>query len=189
MLRCSEACARRGRFRRRGKNCLAEISCSGRQKIILNLKLLVAISRLSATAILQRAIWRDAKQSAMTSLTAQLAKRAAESTNQLDLRAQKKAHSQSLLFAPAIAGAQDFDTLYEICVEGFQALCEMDRRFVGFSRSIFGPQSKNEERAQMTAAKNEELDETLEHLLMLLGPKLLLKPAVKVAEWLIRRFR
>ncbi|KZF24076.1 hypothetical protein L228DRAFT_244950 [Xylona heveae TC161] len=124
-----------------------------------------------------------------TSLAAQLSQIAANSTNSLNLKAQKTAHSQSLLFEPRDAATQDFDTLYQLCLEGFQELCLLDPRFIVFSRSIFSEQSKSEDRTQMTKAQNEELDRVIEDFLGLVGGRLLLKPAVKSVEWLVRRFR
>ena len=124
-----------------------------------------------------------------TTLAAQLVKIRAESTNSHDLKAQKKAHSQSLLFEPGIAATQDFDLVYEICLQGFEDLCRLDTRFTQFASSIFSEQSKEEDRTQMTAAQNQQLDAVLEDFLNLVGGRLLLKPAVKAVEWLIRRFR
>lgn len=124
-----------------------------------------------------------------TPLAAQLAQIRANTTNPLDLKAQKKAHSQSLLFDPPIAANQSFDTLYQICYEGFQDLCRLDSRFVGFSKTIFSEQSRQEDRTQMTAAQNAQLDDVLEEFLGLVASRLLLKPAVKTVEWLVRRFR
>ena len=124
-----------------------------------------------------------------SALQAQLAQIAAKSTNSLDLKAQKKAHSQSLLFDPPVAATQDFDTIYQICYEGFQELCQLDSRFISFARNIFSEQSKQEDRTQMTAAQNSELDDVLEDFLGLIGARLLLKPAQKAVEWLVRRFK
>lgn len=126
----------------------------------------------------------------MTStLQAQLAQIAAKSTNSLDLKAQKKAHSQSLLFEPRVAATQDFDTIYQICYEGFEELCQLDSRFISFARNVFSEQSKQEDRTQMTAAQNTELDDVLEDFLGLVGARLLLRPALKAVEWLVRRFK
>lgn len=125
----------------------------------------------------------------MSSLAAQLSQIAAKSTNELDLKAQRISHSQSLIFDRKVAGSQDFDTIYQICYEGFQELCLLDRRFAKFERTIFSEQSKNEDRTQMTAAQNEELDAVLESFLALVGGRLLLAPAVKAVDWLVRRFR
>ncbi|KAK4505512.1 hypothetical protein PRZ48_003475 [Zasmidium cellare] len=124
-----------------------------------------------------------------TVLQQQLAVIAANSTHQLDLKAQKARHSKSLLFEPRDASTQNFDTIYQICLEGFEELCQLDARFVPFSRNIFSEQSKNEDRTQMTAKEVEELDSVIERFLGLLGGRLLLKPAMKAAEWLVRRFR
>jgi len=125
----------------------------------------------------------------MTSLQKQLAAIAASSTHQLDLKAQKAAHGKSLLFESKIAASQNFNSIYQICYEGFQELCALDPRFAAFSRNLFSEQSKSEERTQMTAKENQELDSVIESFLSLAGPRLLLKPAVKAVEWLIRRFR
>ncbi|NJR31257.1 hypothetical protein HC762_00455 [bacterium] len=42
---------------------------------------------------------------------------------------------------------------------------------------------------QLTADQNASLDTVIEACLGLLGGRILLKPAIKVAEWLVRRFR
>ena len=126
----------------------------------------------------------------MTSLSSQLSQIAAsKSTSELDLKAQRIAHSQSLIFDKKTAGSQDFDTIYEICYEAFQELRLLDQRFALFERTIFSEQSKDEDRTQMTAAQNEELDAVLEEFLALVGGWLLLTPGVKALEWLVRRFR
>ena len=124
-----------------------------------------------------------------TVLAAQLAQIRAQSTNPLNLKAQKKAHSQSLLFEPPVAATQDFDTIYQICYESFQELCRLDSCFNGFAGNIFGEQSKQEDRTQMTAAQNQRLDMAIEEFLGLVSSRLLLKPALKAVEWLVRRFR
>lgn len=124
-----------------------------------------------------------------SALAAQLSQIAAKSTNELDLKAQRLAHSQSLIFDRKVASTQDFDTLHQICYEGFQELCLVDSRFAQFDRTIFSEQSKAEDRTQMTAAQNKELDTVLEGFLALVGERLQLSPAVKAVEWLIRRFR
>ena len=126
----------------------------------------------------------------MTSvLASQLANLRAKSSNSLDLKAQKKSHSQSLLFKPQIAATQDFDTLYQLCYEGFMELCRLDPRFTDFSGSIFSEQSKLEDRTLLTEAHNKRLDSILENFLALVGPRLLLKPALQAVEWIVRRFR
>jgi U3 small nucleolar RNA-associated protein 10 len=125
----------------------------------------------------------------MSSLQKQLAAIAASSTHQLDLKAQKAAHAKSLLFESRIAASQSFDSVYIICYEGFRDLCALEPRFAQFSRNLFSEQSKVEDRTQMTREQNKKLDEVLEIFISMIGPKLLLKPAEKALEWLVRRFR
>lgn len=124
-----------------------------------------------------------------TALQQQLAAIAANSTQQLDLKAQKGRHSKSLLFEPRDAASQSFDTIFQICNEGFEELCMIDGRFVPFARNLFSEQSKTEDRTQLTTKENEELDRVLEGFLGLVGGRLLLKPGMKAVEWLVRRFR
>ncbi|KAI9730250.1 MAG: snoRNA-binding rRNA-processing protein utp10 [Cirrosporium novae-zelandiae] len=125
----------------------------------------------------------------MSSLARRLSKIAAASNNSLDLKAQKVAHSKSLIFEPRIAGTQDFDTIYQICLEGFQELCQLDKRFISYERTIFGEQSKTQDRNQLTTDQNEELNVVLQSFLGLIGARLLLRPAIKAVDWLVRRFR
>lgn len=126
---------------------------------------------------------------ATSSLAAQLAQVQAKGSNPLDLTAQKGQHSQSLIFEPRVAATQDFDSIFLICYEGFRELCRMDSRFTGFTKSIFSEQSKKQDRTQMTALQNDQLDTVLSDFLGLIGGRLLLKPALKAVEWLVRRFR
>ena len=124
-----------------------------------------------------------------TALAAQLAQIRANSSNPLDLKAQRKAHSKSLLFDPPHAANQDFDTIYQLCYEGYFELCQLDPRFIPFGKNLFGEQSKHEDRTQMTEAQNGQLDALVEDFLALIGSRLLLKPALLAVEWVVRRFR
>ncbi|CAG8401998.1 unnamed protein product [Penicillium salamii] len=124
-----------------------------------------------------------------SSLAAQLSQIAAKSTHELDLKAQRVLHSQSLIFDQKIAATQDFDAIYDICYDGFQELCSLDPRFVEFDRTIFSEQSKVEDRSQMNSQQNKELDAAVEAFLALVGGRLQLSPAVKAVDWLVRRFR
>ena len=124
-----------------------------------------------------------------TALQKQLAAIAASSTHQLDLKAQKSAHAKSLLFDTRTAASQSIENVYLICHDGFRELCALDARFLAFSTSLFSEQSKVEDRTQMTEIENAKLDRVLETFITLVGPRLLLKPAEKALEWLVRRFR
>lgn len=125
----------------------------------------------------------------MTSLQKQLATLRATRTNELDLRAQKAAYSKSLLFESSIAATQSLDTVYQICYEGFETLCSLDPRFIQYERSLFSSHSKSQDRNHLTERENKELDTVLDSFLALVGGRLLLKPAQKSIEWLVRRFR
>lgn len=124
-----------------------------------------------------------------SSLAAQLSVIAANSENSLNLKAQKAKHSKSLIFEPRVAASQSFDTIYTLCHEGFQELCLLDGRFLEFQRDIFSEQSQEEDRTQMTAIQNQELDKRIESFLGLVGGRLRLSPAIKAVEWLVRRFK
>jgi U3 small nucleolar RNA-associated protein 10 len=124
-----------------------------------------------------------------TSLAAQLAQIAAHSKSTLNVKAQKAAHSKSLLFEPRVAASQSFQTLFTLCHDGFEELCQLDPRFRQFGTTLFSEQSQNEDRTQLTAAENAELDRRNETFLRLVGGRLRLMPAIKAVEWLIRRFR
>ncbi|KAG6035198.1 hypothetical protein E4U41_006223 [Claviceps citrina] len=124
-----------------------------------------------------------------TSLAAQLAQIAANSKATLDVKAQKAAHSKSLIWEPRVAAAQSYQTLYTICYAGFEELCQLDNRFLRFQSTIFSEDSQTQDRTQLSVADNEELDRHIEAFLRLTGSKLRLMPAIKAIEWLIRRFR
>lgn len=124
-----------------------------------------------------------------SSLAAQLAQIAANSKASLNVKAQKAAHSKSLIFEPRVAATQSYQALYTICHEGFEELCLLDARFKPFSLTLFSEQSQDEDRTQLTAAENGELDKKIEAFLRLVGSRLRLMPAIRAIEWLVRRFR
>ncbi|KOS17651.1 U3 small nucleolar RNA-associated protein 10 [Escovopsis weberi] len=124
-----------------------------------------------------------------TSLAAQLAQIAATSKSTLNLKSQKAAHSKSLIWEARVAATQSYQTLYAACHQGFEELCQLDSRFTPFGATIFSEESQNQDRTQLTAAENEELDRHIEAFLRLVGSRLRLLPAIKAVEWLIRRFQ
>ncbi|KAI5465612.1 armadillo-type protein [Mariannaea sp. PMI_226] len=124
-----------------------------------------------------------------SSLAAQLAQVAANSKSTLNVKAQKAAHSKSLIWEPRVAATQSYQTLYTTCYQGFEELCQLDSRFAQFQSTIFSEESQNEDRTQLTANENKELDRRVEAFLRLAGSRLRLMPAIKAIEWLIRRFR
>ncbi|KAH8728106.1 U3 small nucleolar RNA-associated protein 10 [Phaeosphaeriaceae sp. PMI808] len=124
-----------------------------------------------------------------TALQKQLAVIAASSTHQLDLKAQKSAHGKSLLFESKVAASQSLENVYLLCYDGYRDLCALDSRFLQFSKSLFSEQSKVEDRTQMNKEENKKLNTVLEAFITLVSSRLLLKPAQKAVEWLVRRFR
>ena len=124
-----------------------------------------------------------------TSLAAQLAQVAANSKSTLNVKAQKAAHSKSLIWEPQVAAAQSYQSLYSICIIGFGELCQLDSRFARFQNTLFSEESQNQDRMQLTQDEVEQLDKQIDVFLRLVGSKLRLMPAVKSVEWLIRRFR
>ncbi|CRK47790.1 hypothetical protein BN1723_007770, partial [Verticillium longisporum] len=109
----------------------------------------------------------------------------------VSIRQQKvlQAPEDSLIFEPRVAATQSFQALYTICLEGFEELCQLDPRFRPFALTLFSEQSQSEDRTQMTAGENAELDAKIEAFLRLAGSRLRLMPAIKAVEWLIRRFQ
>lgn len=124
-----------------------------------------------------------------TSLAAQLAQIAANSKSSLNVKAQKASHSKSLIFEPKVAAGQSYQALYTICYDGFEELCQLDGRFKPFALTLFSEQSQNEDRTQMSADENAELDAKIESFLRLVGSRLRLMPAIRAIEWLVRRFQ
>ncbi len=124
-----------------------------------------------------------------TSLAAQLAQVAANSKSTLNVKAQKAAHSKSLIWEPKIAATQSLQTLYATCFQGFEDLCQLDARFVPFQATIFSEESQDQDRTQLSTSENAELNRQVEAFLRLVSGRLRLMPAIKAVEWLIRRFR
>lgn len=124
-----------------------------------------------------------------TSLAAQLAQVAANSKSSLNTKAQKAAHSKSLIWEPRVAASQTYHAIYTTCLQGFEELCQLDSRFARFQSTIFSEESQNQDRTQLSKAENQELDRQVDAFLRLVGGKLRLMPAIKSIEWLIRRFR
>ncbi|WZH44657.1 armadillo-type protein [Fusarium acuminatum] len=117
-----------------------------------------------------------------TSLAAQLAQVAANSKSTLNVKAQKAAHSKSLIWEPRVAATQSYQTLYTTCYQGFEELCQLDARFSAFQSTIFSEESQSQDRTQLTASENEELDRRVEAFLRLAGSRLRLMPAIKIHE-------
>lgn len=106
----------------------------------------------------------------------------------LDRKTRSRIHLRSVIFAPKVAATQDYDYLYVIGREGFDELCDIDKRFVKFGNTIFSEQSIQTDRDVEDQKVVAQLKITLTAFLELLGPYYHLNSAVKALEWLIRRF-
>lgn len=124
-----------------------------------------------------------------SAFAAQLRTIAANSSHELDLKARREAHAESLIFDQSVAVKQDWDTIYQVCLEGFQELCLLDSRLKEFDNNLFSPHSKEQDRDQLTKSQNDALSLVIERCLALIGAKVLLRPGIKAIEWLVRRFR
>ena len=94
----------------------------------------------------------------------------------------------SLLFEQHDAGDVDSETVYNIGLNGFMELCQLDARFVPFEAALFGPSQGVFDRNLMGVDTQSSLNDSIAAFLRTLGPYLLLKPAHKVLEHLIRRY-
>ncbi|CAZ79749.1 unnamed protein product [Tuber melanosporum] len=124
-----------------------------------------------------------------SNLAAQLSAIAATSTNTLNTQKLKSIHSVSLLFPPSVAAAQDTDTIFSIAIEGFRELCQLDRRFMLYEKGLFSEHSKNVDRFVLSQTSAESLSRSIDGFLQLLCGRMLLQPALRALEWLVRQFR
>ncbi|QSL65258.1 hypothetical protein MERGE_002567 [Pneumocystis wakefieldiae] len=101
----------------------------------------------------------------------------------------KKKKISSLLFDPAEAADQDIDSVFSIANNGFIELLNIEPKFKRFSKTLFSEESKYIDRFTQTETENDHLDSSIDAFLSILAPYFLLKPSIKVLEWLIHRFK
>lgn len=106
----------------------------------------------------------------------------------VDRKSRQKIHLRSLIFAPKVAAGQDYDYLFTVGREGFEELCEVDLRFVKFGKTLFAEFSIQMDRNVEDADTVAHLDASIDAFFELVGPYYQLNPAIKAAEWLVRRF-
>ena len=95
----------------------------------------------------------------------------------------------SLLFDPRDAADFSKDSLLALALNGLDELFNINRAaFEEFEQSIFSEESKTFQRAQQTREIVANLDRTIELFLRRLSPYVLLKPAHKCLEWLVRAY-
>ncbi|KAK9457998.1 hypothetical protein V1511DRAFT_491437 [Dipodascopsis uninucleata] len=126
-----------------------------------------------------------------SSLQRQLAnlKANASTASTLSKKKRQKAHAVSLIFDPKTASTYDFDSIFQISLEGLKSLEAIDSRFITFEKSLFSETSIAIDRFVQTSEENGAIDKAVESFLSLLAPRVLLQPAIQALEWLVRRFR
>ena len=101
----------------------------------------------------------------------------------------KASKRASLLFDPKEAAGIDTETVYSLGLNGLEGLKVVDHSFSAFERSLFSESTKSLERTVQSKEANEKLDKQISKFLQYLSPYVMLKPAHKALEWLIRRFQ
>ncbi|XP_047143600.1 HEAT repeat-containing protein 1 isoform X1 [Hydra vulgaris] len=94
----------------------------------------------------------------------------------------------SILFDAQTSATLDNDTILEIGITGFTNLCSIDFVFKQFE-DLFTRSALKIQRNMENKDFNRRLSKKLSMFLMFLSPYVLLKPAHRVLEWLVRRFQ
>ena len=124
----------------------------------------------------------------VSSLAAQLAQGTSLNSALLVDKSRRKP-TESYLFTPKEADQHDLDSIYALGANGFTQLAILDPSLRSFENSLFSDQAKALDRTLQPAEVIEQLNQTLDAFLPLLGPYLLENPTGRVIEWLVRRFR
>lgn len=95
----------------------------------------------------------------------------------------------SILFDAKEAATKDRETIFDIGYSGFNELIALNPSFMQFESSLFDKNAREMQRAVENREVNEHLNEVIKKFLIHLSPYLLLQPAHKCLEWLIRRFQ
>lgn len=97
--------------------------------------------------------------------------------------------SKSYLFTPAEGATQDLDAIYQVGLEGFAEIVELDPDMVDFEDELFSEAAKRTDRMMLTKDENRELDQVLGRCLRRLGRWIGVMACGRCLEWLVRRFR
>jgi U3 small nucleolar RNA-associated protein 10 len=124
----------------------------------------------------------------MSSLAAQLAGIASLDASRLTSRTGAPS-SKSYLFTPVEAANQDYDTVFQIGLEGFSEIVALDPDMAEFEEELFSDVSKRTDRMMLNQEDNRVLDEALGRCLRRLGKWIGIMACGRCIEWLVRRFR
>lgn len=102
----------------------------------------------------------------------------------------KKKEKASLLFTSSEALEFDEEAIYDIAMDGFEYLLEIDEKtFKPFEKTLFDKKTKNIERSLLTKEENKDLDLEIEKFIFNLQPYFLERKAQQSMEWLFRKHR
>jgi U3 small nucleolar RNA-associated protein 10 len=124
----------------------------------------------------------------MSSLEKQLKRLRIPDSSSLE-RATKFKKKTSFLFDPKEASDIDNETIFALALNGLDELKLVNLQFEKFETLLFSESSKHLERNLQSQELNDKLDNNLKDYLRFLSPYILLKPAHKTLEWLIRRYQ
>eukprot|EP00741_Cyanophora_paradoxa_P012363 tig00020610_g11946.t1 len=95
----------------------------------------------------------------------------------------------SILFTPQEAAELDLESIHSLGLGGLGELEKLDARFQEYERSLFSAKAKETNRELQTKEENKKLDDAIAGVLRLLSNYFLQKPAHRVFEYLVRRFK
>lgn len=124
----------------------------------------------------------------MSSLEKQLKRLRIPDSSSLE-RATKFRKKASFLFHPKEASDIDNETVFALALNGLDELKLVNVQFEKFETFLFSESSKHVERSLQSQELNDKLDDNIRDYLRFLSPYILLKPAHKTLEWLIRRYQ
>jgi U3 small nucleolar RNA-associated protein 10 len=101
----------------------------------------------------------------------------------------EKLKKTSLLFNLFEAADFDFWNIYQIGVSGFACLCHLDSRFELFAMSVFHKTSLSFDRFTQRLKDDKLVNGAMENFLAILADYFDTRPALKVLEYLLRRFK
>ena len=123
----------------------------------------------------------------MSSLEKQLKRLRIPDSRSLE-RATKFKKKTSFLFDAKEASDIDNETVFALALNGLDELKVLNSQFEQFETLLFGESTKYIERSLQSQEVNDNLDNNIKDYLRYLSPYILLKPAHKTLEWLIRRY-
>ena len=95
----------------------------------------------------------------------------------------------SILFNEKEIETIDTETIFNIASNGLLQLIKVEEKFSQFQQNLFNRHTLSLNRELQTEAENKLLDKNINKFLKLTSPHLTSKPASKVLEYLIRKYK